>query len=169
VTLAGMHVRLEPLSRAHADQLCAACSDDEDWRDMPGRRPASEDEMQAWIDEALAAQAQGAQLPFAVVSVDDGRAVGSARYVATAPENGRLDVGWTWFERGHQGSLSSMECRFLMLQHAFETLGMSSVELPGESRNERSGKVTPGGSMRYTISKGEWPGVKAELLRRLTR
>ena len=169
VTLTGEHIRLEPLTQKHADQLCVACRNDEDWLDMPGRRPASQDEMAGWIDEALSAQSQGTQMPFAVVSLGDDRAVGSARYVATAPQDGRLDIGWTWFEREHQGSLSSMEARYLMLQYAFETLGMTSVELPGESRNERSHHTTAAGSMRYTISKAEWPGVKAELQRRLSR
>ena len=64
VTLAGDHVRLEPLSLAHLPALCDVGLDPELWR-ISVSRMATPDDMRRYVEQALELQAAGTALPFA--------------------------------------------------------------------------------------------------------
>ena len=80
VTLAGRHVRLEPLSQQHQAALCAVGCDEDIWRWNPQQAIGTPQDMQAYIDSALQQQAEGSSLPFATIEAASGRAVGSTRF-----------------------------------------------------------------------------------------
>lgn len=187
VTLEGPSLRLEPLSRAHHGALCAVGLDEELWRWIPApvRTP---DEMTAYIAFALAEQARGAALPFAIVEKESDRVIGSTRYGAIEPAHRRVEIGWTWLGRPWQRTTTNTEAKYLLLRHAFETLGCLRVELKTDSLNERSRAaiqrigareegilrnhmITASGRIRhtvyYSIVDSEWPEAKAGLERKL--
>src|SRR4051812_39927786 len=101
VTLDGQYVRLEPLAMDHHADLCAAGLDEDLWRWIPHAVRTAED-MRAYMDTALRAQAEGAALPFATVERTSGRAIGSTRFAAIDRANRRLEIGWTWIGRPWQ-------------------------------------------------------------------
>ncbi len=183
VTLEGPSLRLEPLTEAHHAPFCAVALDDELWRWIPTpvRTP---DEMAAYIAFALGEQARGAALPFAVVEKSSGRVIGSTRYGAIEPTHHRVEIGWTWLARPWQRTATNTEAKYLLLRHAFETLGCIRVELKTDALNERSRAairrigareegilrshmITASGRIRDTVYHGiiaaEWPAVKAAL------
>ena len=183
VTLEGGHVRLEPLSLDHHADLCAAGLDEELWRWIPARVRTPED-MRAYIEIALRAQQEGSALPFATVERGSGYAIGSTRFGNIDRGNRRLEIGWTWIGRRWQRTAVNTEAKYLMLRHAFETLGAMRVELKTDSLNERSRRAilrlgaveegtfrkhmtTESGRVRHTvyfsIIDEEWQGVKARL------
>jgi len=176
-------VRLEPLTLEHHADLCDAGLDEELWRWIPNqvRTPA---DMRAYIEIALRAQAEGSALPFATVERASGRAIGSTRFGNIDRVNRRLEIGWTWIGRPWQRTAINTEAKYLMLRHAFETLGALRVELKTDSLNERSRRailrlgaveegtfrkhmVTESGRIRhtvyYSIIDEEWPAVRARL------
>ena len=71
VTLAGPHVRLEPLDSAHLDDLEACCEPDF-YRWMPAG-PYGSGGFAAWLNRALDARDAGRELPFALVLNGHGR------------------------------------------------------------------------------------------------
>jgi RimJ/RimL family protein N-acetyltransferase len=183
VTLEGPSIRLVPLSEAHHGPFCAAGLDDELWRwsPTPVRTP---DEMAAYIAVALSEQARGAALPFAVVEKSSGRVIGSTRYGGIEPVHRRVEIGWTWLARPWHRTATNTEAKYLLLRHAFETLGCIRVELKTDALNERSRAairrigareegilrshmIAAGGRIRDTVYHGivaaEWPAVKAAL------
>lgn len=183
VTLEGRYVRLEPLSSNHHADLCEVGLDEELWRWIPQqvRTPA---DMRAYIETALRAQAEGSALPFATVERASGRAIGSTRFGNIDRAHRRLEIGWTWIGRPWQRTAVNTEAKYLMLRHAFETLGAMRVELKTDTLNERSRRailrfgaveegtfrkhmLTESGRSRHTvyfsIIDDEWPGVKARL------
>ena len=189
VVLEGRHVRLESLSLDHHPQLCEVGLDEELWRwtTSPMRTP---EEMRAYIEEALAAQAAGTALPFAIIAKDAARAVGSTRYGNIERAHRRVEIGWTWIGRPWQRTAVNTEAKYLMLRHAFETLGCIRVELKTDSLNERSRQairrigakeegtlrnhmITASGRIRhtvyYSIIASEWPAVQARLEKWLNR
>ena len=189
VTLAGRHVRLEPLSLAHEPELCAAGLDPEIWRWTASlvRTPA---DLRAYIETALAWQRQGTALPFAIIATASGRAVGSTRYANIDRANRRLEIGWTWLARAAQRTPINTEAKYLLLRHAFETLDCIRVEFKTDALNERSRAallrigakeegilrshvITATGRVRdsvyYSILAAEWPEVKAGLEAKLAR
>jgi N-acetyltransferase len=189
VTLEGTTVRLEPLSLDHLPGLCAAGLDEELWRwiPFPVRTPR---EMEGHIRAALDEQAKGVALPFATIVKATGQAVGSTRYGNIDLFNRRVEIGWTWITRPWQRTAVNTEAKYLMLRHAFETLGCLRVELKTDSLNDRSRNailrmgaqqegilrnhmVTASGRMRHTvyfsIIDSEWPAVKVRLEEKLRK
>lgn len=186
VTLEGHWVRLEPLAEHHAADLAAVSGDQEIWRYMPAVLLTLE-QIQEWIAATLRLQDDGAVLPFAIVERAAGRAIGSTRYLSIAPKDRGIEIGWTWLARAAWRTPVNTECKFLLLRHAFETLGCIRVQLKTDRRNERSRRaieriggqfegilrnhmIMPYGlrdSAYYSIIDTEWPGVKASLSARL--
>ena len=187
VTLKGRHVRLEPLSQTHHADLATVGLAEELWRWIPTpvRTP---EEMSAYIETALQEQARGVSLPFAQIEKTTGQAIGSTRYGNIERTHRRLEIGWTWIAPAWQRSAINTESKYLLLKHAFETLGCMRVELKTDSLNERSRAailrigareegifrnhmITASGRIRHTvyfsIVDSEWPEVKSRLQAKL--
>ena len=49
-----------------------------------------------------------------------------------------LQLGYTWYGSAFRGTGLNKHCKFLLLQFAFETLGMERVEFRADNSNERS-------------------------------
>jgi RimJ/RimL family protein N-acetyltransferase len=184
VTLTGRVVRLEPLSEAHVPDLAAVGRDASLWAYIPYPPVRSEADMRAWVLDLQARQAKGTDLPFAVVHLETGRAVGASRYLDIQPANRAVEIGGTWYGRAFQRTAANTECKYLLLGHAFEDLGCIRVQLKTDLRNERSQRaierigavregvlrhsmIMPDGHRRdsvyYSILAEEWPGVKERL------
>lgn len=137
VTLTGRFVRLEPLSFEHLDDLCAVGLDPELWRWIPNQ-VGTREQMHGYIETALHEQDAGVSLPFAVIHLESGRAIGSTRYGAINLPNRRVEIGWTWYASAFQRTPVNTECKLLLLTHAFERLGMIRVEFKTDALNEKS-------------------------------
>jgi N-acetyltransferase len=137
VVLEGQHVRLEPLQKNHLAGLAAVGLDPELWRWIPTPVRTNE-EMAAYIETALREQEQAASLPFALVERQAGRPIGSTRYCNIERAHRRVEIGWTWVGREWQRTATNTEAKYLLLKHAFETLGCLRVELKTDSLNERA-------------------------------
>jgi RimJ/RimL family protein N-acetyltransferase len=107
--------------------------------------------MARYIDTALAWQSAGTAVPFAIVRVADGAAIGSTRlwdlerwaWPADHPRHGRsnpdvCEIGHTWLASSAIRTGVNTEAKLLMLTHAFETWGVLRVCLHTDERNARS-------------------------------
>lgn len=189
VTLEGRHVRLEPLSQAHVPGLCEFSFDPDLWK-VTVERVTNAQEMSAYVQRAVDAQAAGTALPFATMDKLSGRVIGCTRYINIDARNRRVEIGSTWIGKPWQRTIVNTEAKYLMLRHAFETLGCVRVELKTDALNTRSRNailrigakeegtlrrhvLTWDGRMRdtvyFSILDSEWPAVKAELERKLGR
>jgi RimJ/RimL family protein N-acetyltransferase len=187
VTLEGRHVRLEPLMKAHVAGLSEVGLDEELWRwiPIPVRTP---EEMSAYVETALSERERGVSLPFALVEKPTGRLIGCTRYGNIDHTHHRVEIGWTWVAKTWQRTPINTETKYLLLRHAFETLGCIRVELKTDSLNEKSRAailrigaqeegifrnhmITSSGRLRHTvyfsILDTEWPGVKLRLEEKL--
>ena len=187
VTLEGRLVRLEPLSLGHYEALCAVGLEPSLWKWTLTTIRTPED-LRGYLDTALAEQAAGKSLPFAIVEKESGRAIGSTRYANIEPAHRRLEIGWTWYGTAWQRTGCNTECKLLLLTHAFEVLKCQRVELKTDALNARSRTAilrigaTEEGTFRkhgiadtgrvrdttwFSILDSEWPAVKARLEQRL--
>ena len=80
----------------HEDGLWEASRDPRTWQWLSIAQPQTREEMHAYLDAALANAAAGIELPLVTVRRDDGRVLGSTRYLALRParpeHRDRLDV-----------------------------------------------------------------------------
>ena len=184
LTLTGRVVRLAPLSEEHVPALALAGRDESIWQFMRYGVVDSQDKMRDLVQYLLRLQAKGTDLPFTVFHIADGGAVGMTRYMDIRPEDRALEIGGTWYAPAYQRTAVNTECKYLLLRHAFETLGCIRVQLKTDLRNERSQRaierlgalregvlrdhmILPDGSVRssvfYSILLSEWPSIKARL------
>src|SRR5574338_616304 len=113
LTLTGRTVRLEPLSEAHVPDLALAGQDEGIWRHMLYGNIQTEDQMRLWVQDMLTRQSRGADLPFAVIHLQAGCAIGATRYMEIRPKDLALEIGGTWYAPAYQRTAGNTECKYL--------------------------------------------------------
>lgn len=187
MVLSGRHVTLRPLDAGDAGALLDAAGDGALWNMtltvVPG--PAT---VAAYLDTALRGRESGTVMPFAIVRNADGAVVGSTRYWKIDRANRKLEIGHTWLAQSAQRTAINTEAKYLLLAHAFETMGCIRVQFQTDELNVRSRaaieriggvqegilrneRIMPDGrrrnTVRFSIVDDEWPAVKARLEERL--
>jgi N-acetyltransferase len=189
VTLQRDGVSLQPLGLQHEAGLAAAAADGELWRLWVTSVPPP-GASRTYIETALQMQAAGNRLPFVVVHTATGAVIGCTSYHDIVPAIARLEIGYTWYAASHQRSAVNTTAKWLLMQHAFETLGAHLVGWRTDGQNfasqraiERLGAqkdgvlrhhaLRPNGTVRdtvmYSLTAAEWPAVKQRLEGWLTR
>jgi RimJ/RimL family protein N-acetyltransferase len=187
VTHEGQGVKLEPLTRDHADELRNAASDGKLWELWFTTVPTI-DGVPAYIDTALEGQNAGTMLPWVVRELTSNAIIGSTRYHDIVTPVERVEIGYTWYARRWQHTHVNAACKMLLLTHAFERLECKVVGLRTDNFNYASQRAIEAlgahkdgvirhhqmrrdGSARdsvmYSILVSEWPDVKKNLLWRL--
>ena len=124
----------------------------------------------------------GYRVPFTVVDAATDKVIGSTSYLDISEPDRHLEIGWTWYNPDVWRTRVNTECKYLLLRHAFETLGCIRVQLRTDLRNERSQRaieriggqregtlrhlqIIRGGHLRsvvfYSLLADEWPQRKA--------
>jgi RimJ/RimL family protein N-acetyltransferase len=190
VTLTGKIVRLAPLDLNYIPGLAAAGKDESIWEYMRYGAVTNETEMRRFVSSLLSMQERGTDLPFVVIHRDSQKPIGMSRYMNIEPANRALEIGGTWYSVDFQRTGVNTECKFLLLQHAFEVLDCVRVQIKTDLRNERSQRaierigavregvlrdhmIMPDGTLRssvyYSILAREWPEVKQRLVGLMNR
>jgi N-acetyltransferase len=190
VVLTGKHVRLEPMTEAHIPALTEIGVGQPFWDFMLYGNINTVEDMRSWVIDILARAENGTDLPFVPIHLESGRVAGATRYLNIMPKDRGLEIGGTWYGPEFQRTVVNTECKYLLLQHAFETLGCIRVQLKTDLRNERSQKaierigavkegvlrnhmILPDGRYRhsvfYSILDTEWPEVKKRLEEMMNR
>ena len=184
VTLEGRVVRLEPLQLEHAAALLAVTD-----AALLQYSPAPTDWSLPGFTAYIARLVQRpAGLAFLIRMRDDGAVAGVTTYLDIRAADRGLEIGSTWIGRAFQETQVNPESKYLLLRHAFETLGAVRVQLKTDSRNEQSrraiaklGAVYEGvlrqhmiltdgyirDTVMFSIIAAEWPRVKTRLEARL--
>ena len=150
---------------------------------------AGKENLIKYIHAALEARSAGKEYPFIVFDKRTQEYAGSTRFYDIQPVHQTLQLGYTWYGKKFHGTGLNKHCKYLLLQFAFEQLGMERVEFRADNRNERSiaamksigcieegvlrsSTLKPDGTRRdsivLSILKSEWDSsVKEKLLQRL--
>lgn len=187
ITLEDDHVRLEPLSHEHAEDLGrAAATLAHAWYTSV---PTAEG-VPAEIDRRLTAREAGSMNPFAVRRLGSGEVIGMTTFCSIDQPNRRVEIGYTWIGALAHGTEVNPAMKRLMLAHAFERCDAIAVSLMTHFHNRqsraaierlgakldgvlRNHRILPDGSLRdtvaYSILPHEWPAVRNGLDARLAR
>lgn len=99
---------------------------------------AGKKNLENYIKLALKAQADGSTTPFIVWDKETNQCAGSTRYYDINLQFQSLSIGYTWYGKDFHGTGLNKNCKYLLLQHAFETMNMERVEFRADANNERS-------------------------------
>ena len=187
-TLIGTHVRLEPLSLDHAQDLWKnTAGDAELWKWVVTKYPIphSLEEMTALVSTMVAEESREG---FAVIDLRSGECVGSTSYLDIQAALQTIEIGSTFYGAVARRTGINTETKLLLMTEAFETRGFERVAIKADNLNQRSldaiarigaryegtlrsHMVRRDGSRRdtvyFSVIKSEWPAVKAELERKL--
>ena len=192
--LEGAHVRLEPLTMAHANDLLAAADEDRrtyEWT----RTPEDAAGVVAYIEDAAADERERRRIPFATWWKDARRVVGSTSFFPAWWGDGSgapdvVEIGATFLAASAQRTVANTEAKYLMMVHAFEVWQVQRLSLKTDARNERSRAAIerlgarydgtlrrdmpaygphggPRDSAFFSILSDEWPALKTRLATRL--
>ncbi|QQN85409.1 GNAT family N-acetyltransferase [Bacillus toyonensis] len=145
-------------------------------------------DMEQYVQVAIKGFEEGTDLPFVVIDQKTNEIVGSTRLYSISNDNKTVELGQTWYHPNVHRTSINTECKYMLLQYAFEELQMLRVQIKTDLRNkkaqraiERLGAVKEGvlrnerklphGYIRdavvYSIIASEWPVIKEQLLQKL--
>jgi N-acetyltransferase len=185
-SLKGTFVQLEALSKSQIDVLRRLAYDERIWEFTKTLllNDSFDAQFDKYITTALDPNGIGMQRSFVIRDAATGEAMGMTRFYHIEPEHKRLKIGYTWYLPKYWGQVHNKECKLLLLQYVFETLGFRRVEFEVAHQNIRSQKAVekiggvregmlrkhtqrPDGEIRHTvvfsIIDDEWPQTKAAL------
>ena len=180
--LEGERLILEPLSESHTEQFYALI-DPEIWK-WYTVQIKNEDDMKGYIQKHLEDCQSGRTQAFAIKLKENHELIGSSSYINIDKFNRRVEIGSTWYAPKWQRTFVNTECKLLLLDYAFETLGCICVQFHTDNLNERSReaiqrlgakldgvlrhhRICQDGRVRhsavYSITEAEWPPVKEHI------
>ncbi|AWX44858.1 uncharacterized protein HME9304_01863 [Flagellimonas maritima] len=183
IELEGNLVKLIPMQQLHKEGLLQAAADGNLWELWYTSVP-SENTVDEYMEFALKEQDENRALPFVVIDKRTNKIVGSTRFCNIDAANRRAEIGYTWYAKQVQRTGINTECKYLMLQHAFEALNAIAIEFKTNfhnfpSRNAilrlgakqegiiRNHRIDKKGIVRdtvlFSILENEWGAVKTSL------
>lgn len=176
-------VELRPVEEETLDELFNVGRDREIWRltSVDYSDPAI---FYPNFRAALQDRALGKAYPLLVCLGDSGRVIGTTRLLDFLPHDRKIEIGVTWMASAFWGSGINTECKLLLLEYCFGTLGVNRVQFRAKADNARSrhalekigavfegvlrkDKIEPNGNPRdtafYSILQEEWAEVRARL------
>jgi RimJ/RimL family protein N-acetyltransferase len=132
----------------------------------------------AGLETWAAGHFSGDRLQFVVIDKRTQQVLGSTGFGNFFPRDQRIEIGWTWLGRAAQGTGINTQMKYLMLNYAFDALGMLRVEfktdvlnLPARQALLRLGATEEGilrshtlmtkgrrrDTIYYSFLRGEWP------------
>ena len=131
-------VRLEPFQSSDFDKLLFYSENEpEIWEFNSGGANGKEN-LEKYISNALLQRETEKEYPFIVFDKTAQKYVGSTRFYAIFIENKTVEIGYTWYGKKYQGTGINKNCKYLLLEFAFEKLHMERVAFAANSKNNRS-------------------------------
>jgi RimJ/RimL family protein N-acetyltransferase len=182
--LKGRQVYLEFLTPAHREILRPLARDERIWEFTKTLliTETYDRQFDEYFDQALSFAARGDQA-FAIVATD-GRVIGMTRAYDIDRKVKKVTIGHTWYVPKVWGKAHNKECKLLLLQYIFDTLGFARVDFKVAGQNLRSQKAvakiggvkegvlrrfalrndgSPADTVIFSMLDDEWPENKRRL------
>ena len=186
IILETKRARLEPLGLHHFEDLKAiALSNSDIWK-FTLANIIDENSFAVYFNTALKEKEEKRSYPFAMFDKQQNRYAGCTRYANISFRDKRLEIGWTWIDPLIQGSGLNKHNKYLMLNFAFEKLGLNRVELKTAGTNlksqramEKIGALREGvlrkhsindagitrDTVYYSFINDDWPAIKEKIFK----
>lgn len=177
------NVLLKPMDREDVAGTFAAAYYPEVWSHLP-ISVESEEDVEKYVASALLAKQQEKEFPFVIIDPKTSTIIGSTKFMDIDVKHKRLEIGFTWLTPSYWRTAINTNCKYLLLQYAFETLGLQRVQIKTDHENLRSQKAierigaikegvlrnhmirkdgTTRHTVMYSITKEDWPDIKVHL------
>jgi N-acetyltransferase len=100
--------------------------------------PAGEAGLDHYMKLTFKAKEEGKEYPFIVFDKRSNEYAGSTRFYDINNDYQTLQLGYTWYGKKFHGTGLNKHCKFLLLEFAFEKMGIERVEFRADNDNARS-------------------------------
>lgn len=131
-------VRLSPLTLEDYDHLVHFSVQEPDLWHYSLMQANSPEKMKLYIEQAIDGRTKKNSYPFVVFDKRSNQYAGCTRFYDIQPDYATLQLGFTWYGKNFQGTGLNKNCKYLLLELAFEKLNMERVEFRADNDNKRS-------------------------------
>jgi RimJ/RimL family protein N-acetyltransferase len=177
---------LRPIDGTDVDNLLAVATKDKDLLEFSPMPVYTRELLEKYIGKAIDSRRNKNSYPFVVFDKRKNAFAGSTSFLNISNADDRLEIGGTWYGKEFQRTGLNRNCKYLLLEYAFNNLNAERVEFKTDERNLASRKAIEkiGGQFEgilrrhtlmydgfrrntvyYSILKSEWNGLKDLLLK----
>ena len=131
-------VKLIPLQEKHFDDLLYFTENEPEIWDFTMVKANTPENLKKYINAAIESRENGSEYPFVVFDKIQNKFAGATRFCDINLNLQKLQMGYTWYGKNHQGTGVNKHCKFLLLQFCFEVMQMERLEFRCYTENERS-------------------------------
>ena len=131
-------VRLQPLQPSDYEKLVGFSINEPELWSFNANPADSPENLKIYIEKALSQKEKLIEYPFIVFDKVNQKYAGCTRFYAISLEFKYLEIGYTWYGKEFQGTKLNKNCKYLLLEFAFEKMKMERVAFAANSKNERS-------------------------------
>lgn len=143
VVLENDRALLRPLQATDIDEFRKIAFDKDIWR-YSVSRIYNEADLQDYMLRAFRDKEKCARYPFAIIDKLTGQVAGSTSYCNIFFHDSRLEIGFTWLAPAYQKTGLNRACKFLLVDYAFNQMGMQRVEFKTDAINRKSRNALKG-------------------------
>lgn len=149
ITLENSVALLRPMRQEDAEALLAVATADKQLLQYSPVPISSRELLLAYISRALESRDRKERYTFTVFDKRRNAYAGSTSFMNVSDRDDRLEIGSTWYGKEFQRTGLNRNCKYLLLEYAFEGLGAERVELRTDERNRASREAIEGIGGRY--------------------
>lgn len=131
-------VKLEPLTENHLERLIPFALDEPYLWQHALQLADSPERMKQYVDAALQDRTKHLAIPYLVFDKLTHKVAGSTRFYSVDWAQKTAAIGYTWYGKAFQRTHVNSNCKLLMLEAAFEQMGLERVEFRADTLNVSS-------------------------------
>ncbi len=131
-------VRLQPLQVTDYEKLVEFSINEPNLWSFNANGPDNPENLKKYIDKALSQKNKQLEYPFIVFDKTKNKIAGSTRFYNINLDAKHLEIGFTWYGKEFQGTSLNKNCKFLLLEFAFEKMQLERVGFRANNLNIRS-------------------------------
>jgi RimJ/RimL family protein N-acetyltransferase len=132
---------LRPVNKTDLDNLLAIATKDKDLLQFSPVPIYTKDLLKAYIDKAVDNRRNKNRYTFIVFDKIQNAYAGSTSFLNISNPDDRLEIGATWYGKEFQKTGLNRNCKYLLLQYAFDDVGAERIEFKTDERNSASRKA----------------------------
>lgn len=132
---------LRPINKTDIDNLLTVATKDKDLLQFSPSQVYTVDLLKTYIDKAVDSRINNNRYTFIVFDKRQNSYAGSTSFLNISSPDDRLEIGATWYGKEFQRTGLNRNCKYLLLQYAFENIEAERVEFKTDERNAASRKA----------------------------
>lgn len=132
---------LQPISINDIDNLLAIATADKTLLQFSPKQVYTKELLTEYIETAIKLRNNNSRYSFSIFNKYENCYMGSTSFLNIFNTDDRLEIGATWIGKQFQGTGLNRQCKFLMLQYAFDVVNAYRVEFKTDERNLQSRKA----------------------------